>query len=101
VADNKPPVEVNEIAGGWITEKKGTEVPAFLKGAYFVIFCGCALYLIVYMFGEVDHSDRGPLVREFNMVSATSPAFMYGVVALAVVFFIGMVIFAFKKPHDE
>lgn len=99
--EKKPEFEVEEIAGGWITEKKGTDVPAFLKGAYFVIFIGCALYLIVYMYGEVDHSERGPLVREFNRYTGTSETLMYAIVAICVVFFIGMVMFAFSKPHKD
>jgi len=101
MADKKPTVEVSEIAGGWITEKKGTDVPAFLKGAYFVIFLGAAIYFVIYMYGEVDHSDRGPLVRQFNAATNTSEGLMYGIVALCVLMFIGMVIFAFGKVHEE
>lgn len=101
MADNKQTVEVEEIAGGWITEKKGTDVPSFLKGAYFVIFLGAALYLILYMYGEVNHSERGPLVKEFNQYTNTSEGLMYGIVALTVVFFVGMVIFVFGKPHKD
>lgn len=101
MADKKPTVEVNEIAGGWITEKKGTDVPAFLKGTYFVVFLSCATYFIVYMYGEVNHSERGPLVREFNTHTNTSEALMYGVVALCALLFVAMVIYAFGKVHED
>jgi hypothetical protein len=66
------PAEVKEYAGGWITERKGAPVPGFLKLAFPVIGLFCAAYLVVYMNGEVDHSDRGVLVRAFN--SMTLPA---------------------------
>ena len=56
MADKKPTVEVSEIAGGWITEKKGTDVPAFLKGAYFVIFLGAAIYFVIYKLINVFNS---------------------------------------------
>jgi len=32
---------VHEIAGGWITEKTGTEVPVFLRVAYVLIASAC------------------------------------------------------------
>jgi hypothetical protein len=101
MADNKRAVEVKEIAGGWISEKKGTDVPAFLKACYFVIFSSAAIYLIIYMYGEVSHSDRGPLVKQFNQATQTSEGLMYAVTALAVLFFIGMIIFVFGKPHED
>lgn len=101
MADQKETVPVKDIAGGWITEKKGTDVPVFLKASYFVVFLGCAAYLIIYMYGEVGHADRGPLVQQFNKASQTSEGLMYGIVALCVAFFIAMIIFAFGKPHDE
>ncbi len=101
MADNKQPYEVEEIAGGWITEKKGTDVPAFLKATYFVVFLGAASYLIIYMYGEVNHAERGPQVQQFNQATNTSEGLMYGIAALTVAFFIGMVIFVFGKPHKD
>ena len=101
MADSKPTADVKEIAGGWITEKKGTDVPAFLKGAYFVIYLGCLIYLIVYMYGEVSHSDRGALVKQFNQTAQTSEGLMYGVAVLTILFFAGMVTFAFSRKHDD
>ncbi len=38
--------EVKSYADGWITERKGTEIPAFLKFAYIVIACGCFAYFL-------------------------------------------------------
>ena len=40
MADKKTP-EVKDYAGGWITEKKGTEVPGFLKLAFPIIGLSC------------------------------------------------------------
>ena len=59
--------EIQEYAGGWITERKGTEVPGFLKLAYRrSSACASIVYLSCYMNGEVAHADRGPLVQQFN-----------------------------------
>ena len=70
MSENK---DIHELAGGWITERKGTPIPAFLKLAY-VGFCLFGLvYLYRYWAGEVgarharaprpgpepDHGDPG------------------------------------------
>ncbi len=49
--------EIHEYADGWITERKGTDVPTFLKFAYIVIMAGVIGYFFIYMNGEVNHSD--------------------------------------------
>ncbi len=60
--------DIHELAGGWITERKGTPVPGFLKLTY-VGFCAFGLiYLFRYMTGEVEHATRGPLVKQLNAV---------------------------------
>jgi hypothetical protein len=93
--------DIKEYADGWITERKGTDVPVFLKFAYIVIAGGCLAYFFIYMNGEETHSDRGVLVRAFNAVTGTSNGFMYFVGALAVLFAIGVIAFAFRKFHED
>lgn len=94
--DEKPP-EVKEYAGGWITERKGTDVPSFLKYAYIVIVLGCITYALVYMNGVTGDTGRGLLVTEFNQVTEHSDLFMYIVALLALIAGILVVRFAFKK----
>ncbi len=82
------PGAIHELAGGWISERKGTPVPPFLKLAYvgFSIF-GLA-YLFLYAAGEVTHETRGPLVRQLNAASdlpGTGFLFFLGAVLLAFV----------------
>ena len=96
-ADDKP--VVHEIAGGWITEKADTGVPAFLRACYVLISSAAAAYLIIYMYGETSHSDRGPLVKQFNLVTITNEPFMYIVAALVVAYIVILSIFAAGKAH--
>ena len=91
--------KIKEYAGGWITEREGTAVPGFLKLAYILIAGGCAAYFLMYMYGEVDHPDRGGLVRAFNAATEASGTLMYGIVALIVIYGIIVVAFSFGK-HD-
>lgn len=102
----KPEAEVQkndlqEYADGWITERKGTGVPTFLKFAYIVIMAGAIGYLYFFMNGEVNHSDRGALVRQFNQATTSSPAFMYFVIALVVVYAAVVITFGFKAVHKD
>ena len=97
----KPEAEIQEYADGWISERKGTGVPAFLKFAYIVIIAGVIGYFFLYMNGEVNHSDRGALVRQFNHVTQSSPGLMYGVIAMVAVYAIIVVAFAFKSVHKN
>jgi len=99
--DPKVPEEIKEIAGGWITERKNTEIPAFLKFAYIVIGGFCFFYFLVFMHGEISHSTRGNLVRQMNEHTQTSNAFMYFVAALILIYVVIAVIFAFKKTHED
>ena len=93
--------DLKEYADGWITERKGTDVPTFLKFAYIVIAGGCLAYFFIYMFGEVNHSTRGALVRQFNAATQSSSGLMYFVAALIVVFAVIVVKFAFGKVHED
>lgn len=93
--------EIQSYADGWIMERKGTGVPTFLKFAYIVIAAGVIGYFFLYMNGEVNHTDRGPLVRHFNQVTQSSPALMYAVAALVVIYAVIVVAFAFKAVHKD
>jgi hypothetical protein len=52
------------------------------------------------MNGEVNHSERGHLVRAMNAATEASAALMYAIAALIVVFGVIVVAFAFGKSHD-
>lgn len=91
-----------EYADGWITERKGTGIPPFLKLAYPVIVIACLTYLFIYMNGEVTHSTRGNLVRQLNAVTGVSNGFMYIVGALIGVYVVILLAFLYKKSgHEE
>jgi hypothetical protein len=93
--------KLKEYADGWITEREGTEVPGFLKLAYIVIAAGALIYFIVYMYGEVNHPERGALVRAMNAATEASAGLMYAIAGLIVVFGIIVVVFSFgKSKHD-
>jgi hypothetical protein len=98
---DKEQTEIKEYADGWITERKGTDVPTFLKFAFIIIAGGCLAYLVIYMNGETTHSDRGTLVRALNDATQSSNGFMYFVIALGVVYALVLIAFAFKKFHEE
>ena len=97
----EPESEIQQYADGWITERKGTGVPTFLKFAYIVIMAGVIGYFFLYMNGEVNHSDRGVLVRQLNHVTQSSPALMYAVITMAVIFAVVVIVFAFKPVHKD
>ncbi|HWC01010.1 MAG TPA: hypothetical protein VG672_30090 [Bryobacteraceae bacterium] len=103
MVDNKAKaeIEVKDYAGGWITEKKNTEVPGFLKLAFPVIGISCVAYMILYINGEVSHSERGPLVQTLDRVTGDANALMWSVAILAAIFVIMVVRFAIRKsPHE-
>jgi hypothetical protein len=93
--------ELKEYAGGWMTERKGTDVPTFLKLAFPVIGLGCVAYFILQMYGDVGHATRGPLVAAFNKVSQTSPGLMYAVAALGLIYVVAVVVFAIRQFHED
>ena len=101
MAGNQEQIEVKDYAGGWISERKNTDVPVFLKFAYIIIAAGCITYFLIYRNGEVTHSTRGRLVEELNRVTTNADGFMYLVTAMAVVFAIIVVLFAFRKHHED
>ncbi len=101
MAEPKVSNEIKDYAGGWITERKGTDVPKFLKFAYIVIAGGVLAYFFIFMFGEVDHATRGTLVRQLNSVTQSSHGLMYFVAALIVIYAAITIIFAFRKPHQD
>jgi Na+/H+ antiporter NhaC len=99
---NTPKPELKEYAGGWITERKGTGIPGFLKLAFPVIGIAMIVYLFVYINGEVNHSTRGSLVQQLNATTGTANGFMYIVAAMIAVYLIILVAFLFKKQgHEE
>ena len=73
----------------------------FLKLAFVVIGLFCVGYLVVYMNGEINHEDRGALVRKFNDATMTSPVLMYAVAALSLVYIGILVAFAIRKHKEE
>lgn len=98
--ENKENGELKEYADGWMTERKGTDAPTFLKAAFVIIPLGALTYFMVYMNGETFHSDRGPLVQAFNKATGTANGFMYFVALLIVIYAAILVMFAFKKFKD-
>jgi len=94
---NEPKEAIHEYADGWITERSGTEVPAFLKFAFIAIAAGCIAYFFVYMYGEVNHPDRGVLVKALNAATEASAALMYAVAAMIIVFGVIVVAFSFRR----
>lgn len=101
MTESKATNELKDYAGGWIQERKDTEVPTFLKFAYIVIAGGLIAYLFIFMNGEVDHATRGVFVRQFNAATQSSPGFMYFVAALIAIFAIITIKFAFSKSHED
>jgi len=91
--------ELTEYAGGWITERKGTGIPGFLKLAYPIIVIACAAYLFIYMNGEVTHSTRGSLVQQLNAVTGNANTFMYVVLALIAAYVVVLLAFLYKKSN--
>ena len=101
MAESKGPDELKSYADGWINERKGTDVPVFLKFAYLGIAAGVIIYFFVYMNGEIHNPERGWIVQQFNRVTQSSPAFMYTVAVLMAVFVAVLVKFAFSKFHED
>lgn len=92
---------IHEYADGWITERSGTEVPAFLKLAYVVIAGSAIAYFFIYMWGETTHSDRGPLVRAMNAATEASSTLMFAIAAMIIIYGIILVAFSFRKSHKD
>ena len=101
MAESKGSEELKSYADGWINERKGTDVPPFLKFAYIAIAAGVIIYFFAYMNGEVHNAERGLIVQQFNRVTQSSPAFMYTVAGLMAVFVVLLVRFVFSKFHED
>ena len=101
MAENEKSSDVKDYAGGWITERKGTDLPTFLKYAYIVIVLGSVAYCVRFMHGVVNDTDRGRLVAEMNRYTQGSDAFMYIVVLLALICGVAIISFAFRKYHED
>lgn len=95
--EDKENDEIKEYAGGWMTERKGTPIPLFLKLAWTVIPLAAGIYLIVYRNGETSHADRGVLVQAFNRTTGTADWFMYIVAGLILIYAVILIMFAFKN----
>jgi Na+/H+ antiporter NhaC len=93
--------ELKSYADGWMTERKGTDVPGFLKLAFPVIGLGCVAYLVLQMSGDIHNADRGKFVQQFNKVSHDAPAMSYLVAALALVYVITVVAFAVRTFKED
>ena len=91
---------LHEIAGGWIMERKGTDVPAFLKATYIIVAASCVTYSIIWANGDAGDSERGHLVQQFNAATGFSSGFMWCVTALAVIFALILFKFAFTTHKD-
>jgi len=98
---NKSETELREYAGGWLTERKGTDLPPFLKIALPVIALCCGAYLFLFMNGEVGHSTRGRLVQQLNAATHFSRIFMYLVAALIAIYLVVLVRAIIAKPEHE
>ena len=96
MTEEKKP-ELTDYADGWITERKGTGIPGFLKLAYPIILISVIVYLFVYMNGEITHSTRGNLVQELNSVTGNANTFMYVVLALIAAYVVVLLAFLYKK----
>jgi SNF family Na+-dependent transporter len=101
MSENRTNNEIKEYAEGWISERKGTDVPVFLKFAYLVIVGGAVIYFIRFMFGEVDHETRGNLVRAFNEATQSSTGLMYAIVGMIIIYALILAIFAFRKVDED
>lgn len=99
--DKKDGQGLKEYADGWMTERKGTDAPGFLKLAIPVIGLGGVGYLVFQMFGDVGHATRGPLVQQFNAATKTNTTLMYGIALMVLIYVVIVAVFAFRKPHED
>ncbi len=77
----------HELAGGWISERKGTPVPGFLKLAYAGLSAFGVAYLLLFVAGEVGHATRGPLVQQMSATMEPPGPVWIGVLAAILVAF--------------
>ena len=101
MSDPRKEEELKSYADGWMTERKHTDIPGFLKAAFPVIGLGAVAYLVLQMSGDIHNSTRGSLVAQFNRVSHTAPVMSYSVAALALVYVIIVVVFAIRSFKED
>ena len=99
MAEHKHSEELEDIAGGWIQERKGTDVPKFLKYCYIVIAVGPFIYCLRYINGAINNAANGALVRQFDAATTSANGFMYFVAALIAIYAVITIAFAFRKVH--
>ena len=92
--------DLKEYAGGWMTERKNTGIPLFLKISTPIISLFAAGYLVIQMNGDIHHPGRGFLVEQFNRVSHPAPVVNILVAALVLVYTIIVARFVFST-HKE
>lgn len=98
-ADKKPVDGIKDYAGGWITEREGTDAPPLLKFAFVVIGLGTTSYLFFFMNGDVGNSEHGPLVQAFNSATNSADTLMTAVGVMMLIYVAIVVGFAFRKMH--
>ena len=98
---HKESEELKSYADGWMTERKGTDAPGFLKLAIPVIALCCTAYIVLQMNGDVGHATRGPLVAQFNKVSPTATGMIWFVAILALVYTVIVAAFALKAFKED
>ena len=93
---------VKELAGGSITERKGTPIPIFLKLSQ-VGFCAFAMaYLFRYWAGEVDHPTRGAFVEEGSrLMQVPGIAWQRSLAVILGVFIVGLLWYVFFHKGDD
>ena len=101
MTDPRKPEDLKSYADGWMTERKHTDVPGFLKLAFPIIAFGCTAYIVLQMYGDIHHATRGPLVEQFNRVSKASPGMTYTVAALALAYAVIVVAFVLRPFKED
>lgn len=91
--------EIKEYADGWISEREGTDAPIFLKIAFVIIGLSTVAYLFIYMNGDVNNSDHGPLVRSINAATVPADTLMTIVGVMMLIYVAVVAVFAFRKMH--
>lgn len=102
-AENTPVQEgIHEIAGGWITERRGTPIPGFLKLAYVGFGLFGLYYLFTYWMGETTHATRGSLVSELNQAIGAPAGWWHILLAVILALFVGGLLwYAFAAREEE
>lgn len=93
--------EVKEYAGGWMTERKNMPIPGFLKLATPIISLGGVAYLVLQMYGDIHHAERGGLVQQFNRISHPSPVVSYTVAGLVLIYAVIVARFVISKHKED